>query len=157
MSEWVAYRNTTVDLALEHPPGWEAAEDVPGCIVVVLAPETGVEGFRANVGVTAQELPEPADLEGFTTTQMQSMARVLTDVRLIDRGDTSLLGRDGKRILVAYRQGIHSLALEQWWAVAGTETETGAVVVSASCAALDYDAYADTFARMAASLRPDDG
>ena len=155
MSEWVAYRNREAGLTLEHPTGWEAVEDVAGCVVVVLAPQSGVEGFRANVGVTAQKLPGPADLEVFTASQMESVGRVLTDARLIDRGDTRLLGRNAKRVLVAYRQGIHTLALEQWWAVAGHDSDAGAVILSASCAVLDYDDYADTFAHIAASLRTD--
>ncbi len=154
MSEWTVYRNDEAGFRIEHPSDWEALEDMGGGVVVV-APERGVEDFRANISVTMQELPAPVDLEGFSAAQLQTMSRVLTDARLVDRDRATLLGRAGERVLVAYRQGVHSLALEQWWSVAGTADEGGAVVVSATCAALDYDTYADTFTRVAASLSID--
>ena len=86
---------------------------------------------------------------------LETIGRVLTDVRLVDRESATLLGQAGERVLLAYRQGTHSLAMEQWWSVAENAGEGGAVVVSATCAALDYDAYADTFTRIAGSLTVD--
>lgn len=155
MSDWISYRDEDSGLGLELPADWQVADGVAGSELTILAPERGVEGFVANVTVTVQELGAPVGLEGYSAAVLESMGRVLTDARLIDRAGTTLLGRDGERVLVAYRQGIHSLALEQWWSVAGTGEEGGAVVVSATCAALDYDAYANTFSRIAGSLTVD--
>lgn len=152
MSEWTIYRNDEAGFRLEHPDEWDILEEAAGSVVVVLAPEQGVEAFRANVSVATVDFGAPMPLEGFSAIQLETMGRVMTDARLIDREGITLLGRAGERVLVAYRQGVHSLALEQWWSVAGTADEGGAVVVSAVCAALDYDAYADTFSRVLGSL-----
>jgi hypothetical protein len=117
----------------------------------LLAGEPGTGGFAANVSVTAQELPTRVEPDEFGRSQLAAMAELLTDVRLVDRSEAKLLDRPGERVLVTYRQGVHSLALEQWWALA--DAGPGAVVVSATCTALDYDDYADDFGRIAASLR----
>ena len=155
VSDWISYRDDDSGLGLELPADWQVADGVAGSELTVLAPELGVEGFVANVTVTVQELEAPVELEGYSAAVLETMGRVLTDARLVDREGTTLLGRAGERVLVAYRQGIHSLALEQWWSVAATADEGGAVVVSATCAALDYDTYADTFNRIAGSLTVD--
>src|SRR5438309_12128417 len=120
-----------------------------GAAVVLVAGVPGTGGFAANVSVTAQELPTAVEPGEFGRSQLAAMAELLTDVRLVDRSTAQLLGRPGERVLVTYRQGVHSLALEQWWALAGAGP--GAVVVSATCAVLDYDAYADDFGRVGAS------
>ena len=155
MNDWVSYRDDDSGLGVELPADWQVADGVGGSEITILAPELGVEGFVANVTVTVQELAAPVELEGYSAAVLGTMGRVLTDARLIDREGATLLGRAGERVLVAYRQGIHSLALEQWWSVAQAADEGGAVVVSATCAALDYDAYADTFTRIAGSLTVD--
>ena len=155
MSDWISYRDDDTGLGFELPADWQVADGVAGSEVTILAPELGVEGFVANVTVTVQELEAPVELEGYSAAVLETMGRVLTDARLVDREGATLLGRAGVRVLVAYRQGIHSLALEQWWSVAAAADEGGAVVVSATCAALDYDAYADTFNRIAGSLTVD--
>jgi hypothetical protein len=150
MSEaWIAHRDGDAGFAVDHPSGWEAIDGVAGSDVLVLASESGTRGFRANLAVATQMRPDSLDLKRFGDAQLATLAQLLTDGRLVDRAPASLLGQPGERVLITYRQGIHSLTLEQWWAVAGE----GAVVVSATCAALDYDLYADTFAGMAASLR----
>ena len=146
---WVTYEDGDAGFALEHPAGWEATDDAPGCIVLVITPEAGMDGFRANVTLTTTMLSGALNAEGLASAQLATLGELLTDARLVDRAPASLLGRPGERVLLTYRQGLHSLALEQCWSIAGE----GAVVLSATCASLDYDRYADTFARMAASLR----
>ena len=118
MSDWISYLDEDSGLGLELPADWRVADGVAGSELTILAPELGVEGFVANVTVTVQELEAPVDLEGYSAAALETMGRVLTDARLIDREGTTLLGREGERVLVAYRQGIHSLALEHWWSVA---------------------------------------
>lgn len=146
---WVTYEDGDAGFAIEHSPGWETADDAPGCVVLVITPEPGVHGFRANVTLTTAMLGGAMDAEGFASAQLATLGELLTDARLVDRAPASLLDRPGERVLLTYRQGLYSLALEQRWSVAGE----GAVVLSATCASLDYDRYAETFARMAASLR----
>ena len=153
MSDWVDYRSADAGFAVSHPVGWRAAEGIAGAALVLVAGEPGTGGFAANLSVTAQALPEPVGLDKFGAAQLGGLGELLTDVRLVDRGEAKLLGHAGGRVLVTYRQGIHTLALEQWWAVAGP----GAVVVSGTCAVLDYDTYADDFSRIVASLRVDGG
>lgn len=155
MSDWVSYRDDDSGLGFELPADWQVLEGVGGGELTILAGEQGVEGFVANVTVTVQELEAPLELERYSAAVLETIGRVLTDARLVDREGSTLLGRAGERVLVAYRQGIHSLALEQWWSVAEDGGEGGAVVVSAICAALDYDAYADAFTRIAGSLTVD--
>jgi hypothetical protein len=153
VSEWTEYRSAEGGFVVSHPSGWRSAEGIMGAAVVLVAGEPGTGGFAANVSVTAQELPDAVDPDEFGRSQLAAMAELLTDVRLVDRSEAHLLGWPGERVLVTYRQGIHSLALEQWWAIA--DAGPGAVVVSATCPVLDYDDYADDFGRVAASLRVD--
>jgi integrase len=63
--------------------------------------------------VTAQELPEPADLEGFTATQVQSMARVLTDARLIESGKV-FTHEDGRALDPISLRWAFQVALREW-------------------------------------------
>ena len=153
MSDWVDYRSKEAGFAVSHPPGWRAAEGVAGAALVLVAGEPGTGGFSGNLSVTAQALPEPVGLDQFGEAQLGGLAELLTDARLVDRGEATLLGNAGGRVLVTYRQGIHALALEQWWVVAGS----GGIVVSGTCAVLDYDTLADDFGRIVASLRVDGG
>jgi hypothetical protein len=151
VSEWVEYRSEDSGIALTHPPGWRVSEGAAGAAVAVVAHEPGTGGFSACVTINAAELDGPVDLQDFTKMQLAGIGEFLTDVRLIDQSESSLLGRPAGRLLVTYRQGVHALVLEQWWAVA--EAGPGAVVVSGTCAALDYDDYADVFDQVASSLR----
>ena len=121
MNQWAEYRSAESGLALFCPPGWSITEGQVGAVVAMVAPQPGSGGFSACVTINAAELVEsPASLEEFTKTQLAAMGEFLTDVRLIDQAESSLLARPAERVLVAYRQGVHALALEQWWAVADT-------------------------------------
>jgi hypothetical protein len=156
--DWATHRSTAAGFVLEYPAGWSVVEGIVGAAVILMSPEQGAGRFTANVSVSAQELPGVTTLADFSAAQLVTMERLLTDVRLVDRSEGTLLGQPAERVLVSYRQGVHALALEQWWGVAARNP--GAVVVAGTCAALDYDGYADIFARVARSLRPnsaDDG
>jgi hypothetical protein len=153
VNDWVDYRGKDAGFIVSHPPGWRAVEGVAGAALVLSAGEPGTGGFFANLSVRAQALPGPVGLDEFGAAQLGGLGELLTDVRLVDRSEAEVLGHHGGRVLVTYRQGIHALALEQWWAVAGP----GAVVVSGTCAVLDYDTHADDFGRIVASLHVDGG
>lgn len=150
MTSWVREPFADGRLAFERPATWDARFGEPGSDIVLVAPEQSVDGFQANVAVAGQEMPEPVSLDAFTEAQLAGMPRLYADVRIIDSSGATLLGGPAARALIVYRQGAFSLAREQWWTTsAGGDV---VVVVSATCAALDYDAYADAFGHMAASL-----
>jgi hypothetical protein len=156
--EWDVHLSASGGFVLEHPADWSVVEGVVGTAVILMVPELGTGRFTANISVAAQELPGLTALADFAAAQLTTMERLLTDVRLIDRSESTVLGLPAERVLVTYRQGVHALASEQWWGVA--TMGPGAVVVAGTCAALDYDGYAETFARIAGSLHPngvDDG
>lgn len=150
MSGWTTAIRADAGLAVEHPASWPVSLEVPGVAVMILAAEESVAGFRANVAIAAQDLPGPVTLEAFTALQLATMGQAHADARLIDRSAATLLGQPAERALLLYRQGIYSLALERWWTA--RDGGEAVVVVSATCAALDYDGYADTFSAIAAGV-----
>jgi hypothetical protein len=138
------------DLALPVPEGWRDLGPVAGVLAAFAAPEAerGEPRFAPNANLTTTP-GEGAGLDVHAERQAQVLGVLLTDAVLLDEEAAELGGVPALRRLVAYRQGIFELTLEQWLLVAGDRL----VALSVTCESLDAPAVAPVAAEMAAGLR----
>jgi len=149
---WSSYENKDFNFVLEHPPDWEALEDVLGVAVMVRGPAPADDEFRPNFTVMVEALEAPATLDDFLRAQLQNQARLLTDFYLLDVTDSEVAAIPAKKVLFTHRQGIFSLSVDQWWAIA----PGGIIVLSGTAESMQYGIATDDFLRMAASFQPAD-
>lgn len=131
------YEHPRLGFSIELAAGWEVASEVPP---VFLAPGARERAFAPNVTITSGRG------EGFDE-QLEATVAALEHARLVDR---EMPPGGPARSLVHHVVGPTAVALEQWWHRAGDATW----VASASCAALDYDGFADGLAAVATTFVP---
>jgi hypothetical protein len=128
---------------LELPEGFALQAELP-TVVGHVARE---HDFRPNLIVTAQRLAEGSSFEAWVDSNLAEQLGLLTAPCLIDRerqdGSTP-----AERTLIHHVHGPHSVTLEQWWRLASGR----GCVASASCATLDYDEFAGSFASLVAAI-----
>lgn len=150
MTDWVVYENLSAGFELDRPASWEVFEDVGDALAVFRAPVADPDAFLPNLNVVVieDEVMEH-DLDRFTASVVSQHQRTLTDVLLLDVGPSVLAGQPARRVLCSYRQGIFSVTLEQWWALA----DNGVVVLSGTSGTLDYPSCQEVFDRMVSSFK----
>ena len=115
---------------------------------MLVAPGAERRTFAPNVLITAAVLTTETPEEWLERSLEQQLS-ALPGARLIDRWPAAgPLG--AMRTLVDHAAEGRPVALEQWWVAAGGR----GWVLSASCAALDYDVLADDIAAIRASFAP---
>ena len=149
---WSSYENGDFNFVLEHPPEWEVLEDLLGVAVMVRAPAPAEEEFRPNFTVMVETVDSPTTLDDFLQAQLRNQARLLTDFYLLDVSDSEVAAIAAKKVLFTHRQGVFSLTVDQWWAIA----PGGVIVLSGTAESLQYGGVADDFVHMAASFQPAD-
>jgi hypothetical protein len=128
---------------LELPEGFALQAELP----TVIAHVAREHDFQPNVMVTAQPLPEGTSLEGWVEANLAEQLGLLTAARMIDR-EREDGSPPAERTLIHHVHGPHSVTLEQWW----RRSSDRGYVVSASCATLDCDEFAEPFASLAAAV-----
>jgi hypothetical protein len=150
----VSRRHDRVGFRLPVPDDWECVEDPqPGVALVALEPDSGA-GFRANLVVTVDALPEGEDLVTWQAGSDALMARDLDDYVLLH---LDLPEPDGSAPFVhrlAHHAvgGTEAVTMRQWAIARG---RTG-VTLTASVTTLAYDSMADTFDAVGAAFEVDD-
>lgn len=151
-SSWSEYLDRKRGFRLEHPSGWEVRPGQAGLLLALVAP--GEDGeFRSNLNVVRKTGVHAADLDRVARTAIQEVARVLTDLIVIDVDAAIVADRPARRLLFGYRQGIFGLTAEQW-VFADDDRHW---IVSAAASSERYGAAADDFARIVASFEIADG
>jgi hypothetical protein len=128
---------------LELPDGFALRAQLP----TVMAHVAREHDFQPNVIVTAQPLSEATSVEAWVEANLAEQHGLLTAARLIDR-EREDGSPPAERTLIHHVHGPHSVTLEQWW----RHTAGRGYVVSASCATLDYDEFAEPFASLARAV-----
>jgi hypothetical protein len=128
---------------LDLPDGFAHQAELPTVIVHVAREHD----FRPNLIVTAQPLSEGVSLEAWVEANVEEQLALLAAPRLIDR-ERHEESPPAERTLIHHVHGPHSVTLEQWWRLASGR----GCVASASCATLDYDEFAGSFASIAAAI-----
>ena len=140
------YRHPQLDFSISLPDGWRVANEVSPMLV---APGAERRAFAPNVLVTADVLGDGETPEAWIERSLGEQLAALAGARLIDRWPAP--GTNGAmRTLVDHAADGRAIALEQWWVAAGGR----GWVVTASCAALDYDVLSDDIAAIGASFAP---
>jgi hypothetical protein len=145
----VPFRHPVEGFAIPFPDGWERIDDVDDVALVVAEPEHP-PWFRANLVVTV-EATDIDDLDRWAEESVRALEDLLDDLHVVDVERTEIAGFATRRTLAHHDAGGHAVTLEQWAVLAGGL----GFVISASVATLEYAAYADAFAEIAAGFRPD--
>jgi hypothetical protein len=141
------FRSEEHGFAIELPPGSQVDDAVPGTAMVAV--DSGVEdGFRTNLVVTVDRVPEDTTSGAFTDASLAAMETSLRSFVLLDRAEAGVADGPATRTLVHHDHGGWSVTLEQWRVVAGSRGLT----LSASAATLDYPDVAPALAAAAESL-----
>jgi hypothetical protein len=145
------YRHPGSGCVVPTPPGWERLEDPqPGVAVIAREPEAPA-GFRANLVVTVDDLPDGLDLDGWQADSDQLLQEELRNYYLLDREQIQLAGHPAVRRLAHHAASdAGPVTMEQWAVVSGSKGFT----LTASVATLAYDSLADVFAEIARQFRP---
>lgn len=146
MEDWVPCVSPEGRFLLERP-GWWEVEKEQGALVL-LAPDTGT-GFRAQVVLAREPGILDVALEQVTGDRLDQLSGALDDFQLIDQAPAVLSSQPAQRVLIACREHSLSVTIEQWWAI----TPSGVLSVSAVAPTMEYDAFADVFAHVAATLQ----
>lgn len=150
MTALIEYRHPTAGFGFPLPAEWERVEDSqPGVPLIAVEPDHGL-GFRANVVVTVEQLPEGYDLETWQAASEQLLPQQLHEYLLIDSERVEIAGYSALRRLAHHAQAESgAVTMEQWAVTAG---EYG-LTLTTSVGTLAYTDHTDTFAGMADAFR----
>lgn len=145
------YRHPGTGCVVPLPPGWQRLEDPPPGIAVIAREPEAPAGFRANLVVNVDELPDGLGLDGWQDESDRLLREELPSYYLLDREQIRLAGRPAVRRL-AHHAGSDTgpVTMEQWAIAVGSTGFT----LTASVATLAYDSLADVFAEIARQFRP---
>jgi hypothetical protein len=147
----VTYVHPALGFRLELPEGYEVRTDAGALALIAVEPgPPPASGFRANLVVTVEEVPEGTGVAAYTESSLRGQQELLSAHRLIDSAVTDVRGGRATRTLAHHAQDALAVTIEQWRLVARALAYT----VTASCATLDYAAVADAHREAAESLLP---
>ena len=132
--------------AMDLDDHWEVRRDVVGAELAAIAPSRETGRFATSLNVVVGE--GHGSLDGFVTEHVALQQRFLTDMKVIDDEAVAFAGREGRRLLVAFVQGMYGLTSEQWMAIVGDRV----VVVTGTCESDIYEEAGDAFRRSVESL-----
>lgn len=142
--DWVQAGHADHGFTLRHPPDWRALQGRGDRPLVLVGPSAAA---RPVIQAAAPRAPADTDLNGYIALQLESMGRLLTDLRLLGEEPARVSDLDGRRLLASYRQGIYLLNIVVWTALGFGR----ALSVSGICVATDYDRIEPTFTAIVTS------
>ncbi|PSL02780.1 hypothetical protein CLV30_10987 [Haloactinopolyspora alba] len=151
-SEWDSTSVPPTGLEVLVPDGWAVHADPQApAILTMLSPAAEREGdFRPSIVVTVEQpVEQQRDIAEYTRTMVAGLRANLTDAHVIAIDPLWVGGFEGRRVITGYREGMHTLVAQQYWALddAGIATSmTGTSSVE------QYLWAADVFAHAAAGL-----
>ncbi|MGH3327188.1 MAG: hypothetical protein ACRDPT_05200 [Streptomycetales bacterium] len=143
------HHHPTGGFTLPVPEGWEVAENVSGCAMVVSEPAYGPY-FTPNVVLTIEPWTDGESLDAWVDRSRDALRESLNRLRVIDVEETTVAGLPARRTLSHYLHEQHGgVNLEQW----SLARDGYGYVISVSCAALEYDEMHDLSRRTVEGLR----
>ncbi len=104
------YRNREKSFSVVFPPAWELGEDQFGLDVAALSPLEGPgDKYRDNVSIASSVMPTPLDADAILDHNLPSMMNVITDFKVLDRGQRTINGIDACWVDYKQTQGIFKL------------------------------------------------
>jgi hypothetical protein len=110
---WIAYEDRR-GFSLRHPPEWKVTRGSAGLLVSVAEAKGVSTSFVSNLNVVRRVNDKTAHLDELAREAAGEVHRLLTDAILIELDATTVAGNRARRLVFAYRQGIHGLTGEQW-------------------------------------------
>lgn len=146
-----AYRHESAGFQVSLPAHWESLTDVrDGVPLISVEPDQGL-GFRANLVVTTEPLPEGLTLQRWQERADEIMTRVMEQYLLLDRQYFLPGGRPTLHRLTHHAdEHDNAVTTEQWATVGGSTGYT----LTASVHSLAFDGLADLFSEVAAGFAP---
>lgn len=145
----VWYRHHRTGFTLPLPPWWELREDVDQKVAMIAVEPDAGTGFRANVVVTVDEVPEGASLSDWQELNDRVSVEVMTDYLLIDEETFRHAGRTFQRRLAHHTvDETIPVTIQQWSTLAGGSGYT----LTGSATTLTFSQTAGMFAAVAAGF-----
>lgn len=149
--ELVDYHHPRLGFRLPLPPDWEQRSDPYEGVALVAVIPAGDYGFRTNVVVTLDEVPE-VDLSVWQFSAAQLLEQGLVEFVLLDEEYVEIGGRAAVRRLGHHTVGDDAVTIEQW---AVLDQGVG-YTLTASTDTWVYDHAADLLTAIASGFRPGD-
>ncbi len=134
------------------PTGWETERDVAGALLsCTQPPPTGDRPtyLPPSILVTFDKLPDGTTFDSWLQDYRQSLVEFYDRLRLIDTEEIALGDVAAFRTLSHYlHQVVGGVCTDQWC----IEGQRRVYVITCSSGALQYDDFADTFARVASGF-----
>lgn len=147
--ELVEYRHPRAGFSLPLPPDWEQRTDPYEGVALVAVISEADYGFRTNVVVTLDEVPE-MDLAVWQFSAEQLLQQGLHEFVLLDEEYVEIGGRAAVRRLGHHTVNDDAVTMEQW---ALLDQGVG-YTLTASADTWVYDHAAELLAAIAAGFRP---
>lgn len=141
------YHHPRLGFRLPVPDGWEQLEDAHDSALIVVEP-ISMPRFLPNVVVTVGELSADASLHEWLGATIELLRERVPTYWALDAGVTEVDGRPVCRVLGHHLAPAGSVTMEQWSRFAPGLCYT----VTTSVGTLQYPAYCELFAGMAAGL-----
>jgi hypothetical protein len=111
--EPVAYEDRR-GFRLSHPSDWKRTLGSAGLLLTLAEPSRPSTAFVSNLNVVRRVNDKRAGLDELAGEAVGEVHRLLTDAIVLDVEAARVAGNRARRLLFAYRQGIHGLTGEQW-------------------------------------------
>jgi hypothetical protein len=143
------YYNRKEDFSIMFPKEWENKEGFMGCAVISLSPkENDADQFRENVNVAVEPLPGEMNLHDYFEKSISSVAKVITDFQVIEKGTTTINDHDAQWLIYSGRMGTIMLKCKQYYMI----QDKRGYVITCSAAPDSYARTIRTFEKIAQSF-----
>ncbi len=145
------YRNREKAFSVVFPETWELGEDQFGLDVVALSPLGDLaDKFRDNVSIASSVMPTPLDSDAILDHNLPSMMNVITDFKVLDRGQQTIKGVDASWLTYTQTQGIFKLKVKLY-ALPGSER---AYLIYCTAEATAFEQFEAPFQKIVGSFDP---
>jgi eukaryotic-like serine/threonine-protein kinase len=149
--KFILYENETHNFQINHPRKWEVAEGVMGTVVAFISPrENADDKFRENINVAVGDLAAypGLTLDKYEEISLAQLTNLITDFKLVKRGNSVISGMPAKTLVFTGRQGIFQVKFMQAYMIANNR----AYVITFSAENREYRNYEEVTKEMLNSI-----
>jgi hypothetical protein len=113
---FILYENKTHNFQINYPTKWEVAEGVMGTVVAFISPLGNADDkFSENINVIVGDLAAYPDLtlDKYEEISLVQLANLITDFKLVKRGNSVISGMPAKIVIFTGKQGVFQLKYMQ--------------------------------------------
>lgn len=151
-TKFLSYNNSTYGFQIGYPANWKVVQGFMGSVVAFASPlENANDKFSENLNLIIQDLtPYPGmSLEKYEEITLNQLRNIITDYKLVYKGNSALADRPSRTIVFTGRQGIFQLKFMQVYMI----NDNRAYVITFGAEETEFTRYEDTAKRMISSFQ----